>query len=477
MLFRNQKPSSSLSWLFGFIGALLASILVFSASIHTATPFIILGAACFCLFFFLKLEQAVLIVLILRSAIDIFSAQQVPAIYAVGLDILALAYIVLMMATGQRVYTDRFFWVFAGWIGLQSLWVILIPMGGLGMGGDHFIISLTEWVRLFSWLIVYLLVLQLKHLMRPQAAVNALFLSLVLPLSAAFLQICLPSSALPDFLAHRGNAYTDIAEATRINGTLGHPNALATFLVLFLGLTYWKLGHSKRRWPWLILMGIIALFIVSTKALVGLVMMGVLVVGLVLPRLTIPKLIGSSVLLMLVIFLFGSTEFGRERLMLFTEMPFFNDNLDISRAILMRRLTTNSFYWRLEQWSMLLDAWRQYPWLGYGFDSSRYLTNFTNAAHNDYIRALVESGIVGLLTFLGFLGGTAVYLIKKVSYQLTTPSQADLAITLLAFLLSAMVGMLTENVWSHTALFFYWFSLLSILNWNWNRTKESYVQS
>ncbi|MEB3360488.1 MAG: O-antigen ligase family protein [Synechococcales bacterium] len=477
MLLPDQQPLSIAGWIAGLASIVLAIPLVFSLHIHAALPLVLLGLVGFCLFFFLKPEQAVMSLLILRSGIDIFSAQQVPALFAIGLDGLAIAYIALMLATRQRVHTDRFFWFFAVWMALQSLWVVLLPLGGLGLGAGHTVTSLREWIRLFSWLMVYLIVLQMRGKIHPQTVVNTLFLSLVLPLSVAMLQVCLPASALPGFLAHRGTAFTDIEGASRVNGTLGHPNALATFLVLFLGLTYWQIGRSQRRWPWLIVMGLIVFFIINTKALVGLIMMGVLIISLILPRLTVPKLVGGILLMALVVVLFGSTEFGRERLHLFTQMPFFNENLDVSRAILMRQYINNSFYWRLEQWTMLLDAWREHPWLGYGFGSASKLTYLENAAHNDYIRALVDGGIVGLVAFLGFLVGAAVHLVMQCCSQLSTRPQVDLCLTLIAVLLAMLVGMITENIWSHTALFFYWLTLIAITGWNWRSPVENHIES
>lgn len=433
-------------------------------------PLLVSGAALLC--FFLKFEQTVMVLLVIRSAIDIFSAQQIPAAFAIGLDLLTLLYIGVAVLTGQRIFTSRFLWLFAGWIGVQTLWVILLPLGGLGMGSGHLTASLREWVRLFSLLMVYFLILQLQTRLAPKQVVTALFYSLPMPLTAATLQILLPASALPAFLSHRGNAFTELENASRINGTLGHPNALATFLVLFVGLTYWQATTRRTRWPWICLLGVLVFFIVSTKALVGLVMIAVLCFALVSRQLTIPKLLGSVLIVALIVFAFGSTEFGRERLALFTSLPFFNSDIDVSRAILLRQQTTNSFYWRLEQWTFLLRAWAQHPWLGYGFDAPRYLTHFNNSAHNDYIRALVESGIVGLVTFVSFLMALGVRLWRISVSQLSTPGQKSLAWTLLSVLLAMMAGMLTENVWSHTVLFFYWFALVAVAGFDWRSSAK-----
>lgn len=466
----STKPVTATSILVIFGGVLVAAVMGWGAGINFVIPLAMVVLVFSFLMLGLRFEYTVLSLLCVRSAIDIFSAQQIPALFAIGLDLLAMAYVALLLLTRQKVHTNRFFWFFAAWVVFQGLWVILLPMGGLGMGAGHTIVAFREWIRLFSWLMVYLLVMQLKGKIHPRSVVKTLFLSLILPVFAASLQLILPASALPQFLAHRGKAFTALENASRVNGTLGHPNTLVTFLVLFLGLLYWQMIHAKRSWPWLIPMGIVVFFIVATKALVGLVMTGVLITVIIAPRLSIPKFIGAIVVFGLIVALFASSEFGRERLLLFGTLPFFNPDLDLSRAILLRRLTTNSLYWRLEQWTLLLDAWQDERWLGYGWEASKFLTHLENKAHSDYVRALVEGGIIGFISYLTFLGGIAVHLVQICRSHLSTRVQGDLALVLLAMLIAMVVAMLTENIWSHTALFFYWLTLIALCSWDWRES-------
>ncbi|MGD1855741.1 MAG: O-antigen ligase family protein [Leptolyngbyaceae cyanobacterium] len=474
MTLKYSAPSVT-SFVVVFGGVLLAALMGWGAGISFVIPLVLAIAVLGALMLGLKFEHTVLTLLCLRSAIDVFSEQQLPAMFAIGLDLLAMAYVALLLLTRQKVHTGRFFWFFAGWVAFQGLWVVLLPMGGLGMGAGHTMTALREWIRLFSWVMVYLLVMQLKDKIHPKTVVKMLFLSLILPLCAAVLQLVLPASALPEFLAPRGNAFTALENASRVNGTLGHPNTLVTFLVLFLGLLYWQMTHSKRPWPWVVLMGVVMFFIVSTKALVGLVMTGILLMALIIPRITIAKFVGVTALMVAIVALFGSTEFGRERLMVFGTLPFFNDDLDLSRVFVLRGLTTNSFYWRLEQWTLLLDAWQDERWLGYGWGASRFLTPFENEPHNDYVRALVEGGIVGLISYLTFFAGVATQLVHTCRSHLSARPQVDLALVLLGILVAMMVGMVTENIWTHTALFFYWLTLIALCSWDWkepNRLKH-----
>ena len=421
--------------------------------------------------FFSQFEYTVLGLLILRSALDPFSAQQLPAAFAIGVDGLTLIYVVVQLLTRQAVHTDRFWWFFAGWVSLQGLWVVLMPLGGLGLDESYLSGSIREWIRLFSWLMVYLLVMQLKNRLSPQKVISALFLGLIIPVTIGLLQMFVPSS-LPTFLSGGGEEISSIPleEISRINGTLGLANTFATFLLLFIGLTLWKLNHAERRWFWLILLGTLALLFVGTKSLFSLIMLGIFVVVWIAPKLSLTNLIGGILLVILVIGIFGSSEFGQERLGSLSETPLFNSDIDLWRAILLSGGDGNSFNWRLSHWYLMLQQWQFHPVLGYGLASSILIGNGF-LAHNDYIRALVEEGICGFLMFLCFLILQASYLTQIIRSPFTSNEQRSLGSILLAVLAGMAGGMLTENIWSHTTLFFYWWALISIIGWNWKEEK------
>ncbi|AKG24492.1 O-antigen ligase family protein [Calothrix sp. 336/3] len=425
-------------------------------------------AIAICVYFFSSFEQAVLGLLILRSSLDILSDLQIPAAFAIGVDILAVLYVVFAVLTGKKVYTDNFWWFFLGWVFLQAMWMVLLPLGGLGLDGSFLAASAREWVRLFSWAMVYLLVMQLQDTIPPQRAISLLLLGLIAPLLLASLQMFVPS-ILPPILSHDGgtDAALSLAGESRIRGTLGHPNTFATFVLLFIGLTWWKLGQSREKWQWLILLGTLVFFYVSTKALFSLMMIGVFVLVLIAPRLKPLNIIAGLLLIAVVLGLFASSEFGQARLASLGNTPLFNPDMDVSRAILLSQGDNNSFNWRLSQWSYLLQRWEDYPMLGYGLGLSTYVSTNQLLPHNDYVRALVEGGIVGLVVYLGFFIAQGVRLWQLLKSPNITPSQRQLCQILLAILAAIPLGMITENIWSHTTLFFYWWTILAIAGWNW----------
>ncbi len=465
----NTKNTKTLLATWITLGGILGGILIgLGVAIKPLYVGVLLIAVPLMILFFSNFEKTVLGLLILRSSLDIFSAQQVPAVFAVGIVGLTILYVIIQLLTKQPIQTDEFWWFFVLWIALQSLWLILLIVGGLGLDSTYFGVSFREWFRLFSWLMVYLLIMQLRDKIHPSKVVDVLFLSLILPLTAGFLQVLLPASLLPSFLVPKGNVFFDIEGASRINGTFGHPNTFSSFLLLFIGLTCWKLEEKKMSLPWLLLLGVLIFFMAATKAIVGLVMTGVFIMAYISPKLSLTKLIGGILLVTIIVTLYISTDFGRERLMSLYDTPILNPDIDISKAILLKP-QGNSFNWRIAQWTHLLRAWQDAPLLGYGLNTATYIGPLQAYAHNDYIRSLVEGGLLGFFAFIFLL---KIYLFRLASILLKSSEKSkerNLCFILIAVLISLMVAMVTENIWSHTTLFFYWLTLMAIVGWNWNK--------
>lgn len=466
----HENRSFRLALLVGVGGVLVGSVVGLLVGIQPFLLILALVAVVAVVYFFAQFEQAVLGLLILRSSLDCFSAQQLPAVFALGVDALTLLYVTVMLLTGQTVRTDRFFWFFVAWVLLQGLWVILLPLGALGLDGSVLADSIREWIRLFSWVMVYLLVMQLKGRIPPKQVVYSLFWALLLPITVALLQMFVPS-VLPPMLAPSQGDFSGgpPSEGTsRVRGTLGHPNTFVTFTLMFMGLTYWRLTQSKQRLPWALLLGLLAFFYVSTKSLFGLMMLGTFIVVLIAPRLSPGSMIGGILLFVIVIGVFGSTEFGQARLGSVAQTPLGNPDIDVWRAILLAEGDGNSFNWRIAQWTYLLGRWQLFPIFGYGLGISQYVSTNKLYPHNDYVRALVEGGIVGFVIFLVFFGVQIMYLIQLFRNASPRNGQRELCLVLLAILLAIPVGMITENIWSHTNLFFYWWTLFGVANWNWD---------
>ncbi|MDM9381605.1 O-antigen ligase family protein [Chlorogloeopsis sp. ULAP01] len=458
---QTSSHSSRLALLVGLAGVGVGIVAGFLAGAKPLLLVLALIAVPTLIFFFARFEQAVLCLLILRSSLDVFSAQQIPAAFGIGFIFLTLLYVTVRLLIGKSVHTDGFWWFFAGWVMLQGLWVILLPVGGLGLDASFLPEAIREWVRLFSWAMVYLLVMQLKDRLPPEKVISSLFLALVIPIAVALMQMFLPS-LLPPFLA---------AGDGRIKGTIGHPNAFVSFLLLFIGLTWWKLNQSRQRLPWLCLLGLLVLCYASTKSLFGLMMLSVFVLVLIAPRLSPITLIGGMLLIALVMGLFVSSEYGQHRISSIANTPLLNPDMDISRAILLSQGDMNSFNWRLAQWNLILNRWQHHPILGYGLGLSIPVAGNGAYPHNDYLRALIEGGIMGLVSFVIFLIAQGVRLVQLIYSAPRGSAKRNLCFIMLAIFFSMPVAMVTENIWSQTPTFFYWWSVFAVAGWNWNETQ------
>ncbi len=468
---QSAKPTSPwLPWVIALLGVISG---VFVGCLSGAMPLVIgalFGGSLFITTFFLKFETVVICLLSVRVAIDCFSTLQLPTVFALGVNALTVLYLLVQAFRKHPIQTDWFFWALFTWWLIQGMWLVLMPLHGLGFGMEFFGESLREWIRLMSWVLIYILIMQLKGKIHPLDLIYSFFWSLIAPITVAVLQIVVPNILPGDLNLNAGESFSDgpSSEGSRIRGTLGHPNTFVTYLFMFIALTQWRLALAKDKLPWVIVLAMLAFFYVSTKALYSLMMLAVLITVLIAPRLSIGKLVGGIVFFALILFLFGSSEFGQERLASVGKTPLLNPDMDVSRAIILSKGDGNSFNWRIAQWSYVTTQADLYPWFGYGIGTSMKVSTNALLPHNDYVRAYVEGGIVGFYIYIGFLMlqvGRLIQLIRNARHNL---KQYNFCLTLLAIFLGLPVGMLTENIWSHTMFFFYWYALLAIAGWDWS---------
>ena len=419
--------------------------------------------------FFRNFELTVVGLLCLRSFLDFYSSYQMPAAFAIGVDLLVLLYVGRQLILRQPVHTDPFWWFLMGWVVLQGFWVALLPTSALGGTAFMAYEAMREWVRFFSLAMVYLLVMQLRDRIPPDKLISLLFISLIIPLLFALLQ-ALPIQ-LPDFLqSNVGWKDTWKATEARVTSTLGHYNSFASFSLLFMALSLWRVQMARKPLGWLLLVAGTLTCLVLSKSLTGLVMLLVFSTLYFLPKLKGKGIWGALALGVALVFILSS-EAAQERLVELDSTPLLNSDLSFARAAALQSLDNdgfrNSFNWRLLQWQGLIKNWQLHPWLGYGLASAKKLSQFGTTSHNDYVRFLVEEGIVGLGLFITFLLGQVARTVQIMRRSLPGSPQRALSQTLFAFSIAMMVGMAAGNVMVHTATFFYWWVLLAVLGWQW----------
>jgi O-antigen ligase len=96
---------------------------------------------------------------------------------------------------------------------------------------------------------------------------------------------------------------------------------------------------------------------------------------------------------------------------------------------------------RLTYWGDGLDAWKHSPIFGVGFGNFRSITEAEGAAHNSYVNALTELGLLGYIPFMVLLFLTATHM-RRAAQLKTRISASDQAY--LVGLYSALIGYLTS---------------------------------
>jgi O-antigen ligase len=247
--------------------------------------------------------------------------------------------------------------------------------------------------------------------------------------------------ALYQVTTHTG---LDVAGNIRSNGTFSHPNSAAMFFAIAVLVSLWLYLDHGRGLADALLTALFAAAVVATFSIDGLgSLVAMLVIfGALRPGRLRAKL-GPCAIAALVILVFVSTPLGSRRVVGET-------STSISAAE--RGETTSTLDTRLYRWKTLLPQWEESPIVGRGLGTTT--TAESTAAnrlnyllpHNEYLRYLVETGLLGLATLLAGLVSLVRSLIRKRSSAFAGPSGMINAPTLaLAVVAGCLVNSLADN--------------------------------
>jgi O-antigen ligase len=211
---------------------------------------------------------------------------------------------------------------------------------------------------------------------------RVIVLSTIIPLSFGFYQL----------LTNSGNQRT--LGFNRINGTFIHPNPYAFYLVVMLLVCVPLLLESKKKWErplygtLMLLMSISLVFTYARAAWLSLIL-GIVILAVVRYR----KLFLVTPLVVVILPILVPSIIDR-----------FQEALGFSQG-------KGSMFFRVELWSYLLPYFYDNPILGAGLGGfTNYVEKglgFVYMAHNDYLRVLIDTGIVGLIGYLAIWLGLA----------------------------------------------------------------------
>jgi len=292
--------------------------------------------------------------------------------------------------------------------------------------------TVQETIRLISILMSFITayILTIKIPDARKIIISTILLSALIPVTFALYQL-ITASGFTDNTGTEG----------RLFGTFNQPNAFASFLLLIISILTYKIFSRKIKSPE---KNFSKFLIFSTIALLLLTFsrggwLALLVFFTIFSLLKAPKLL--FITLGVSIMLFFTSQAIHERV-----EDIYNPPSD------------SSIRWRIRQWKNALAAWKLSPVYGYGAGTEIKIHEQEQGfhagnpyTHNDFIKALQETGIIGFTLFTLLLLTTIISLIKQYR-SLSNKDEKLFVLVVLLFFVSEIVFGMSSNIWRGTAV-------------------------
>ena len=323
-----------------------------------------------------RFEMFVLALLVARTSLDALQFDSSSS----ALDPAALLGM-LFLGTGVVWLVAQ--WREAGRIELSSLGKAAVGLSGAALIGALVAPDLwaatVEWSRIASVCLMLLVVERVSA--RPafrQQVVLAVMAAAVVPLGVAAWQIW------------TGAGLFDAGGFERVRGTFTHSNPLAAFLVLIVVMAFAHAVHLRSPGPRALAGAVLAvssagLLVTYTRAAWLAALVGVLVVAATRGRRWFAAVLVSLALVVIIVPGVSAR---------------FADLADERTA---RGEPGNSLTWRTEYWGEALGLSTGSPVTGIGLLGVTAETDEAKQPHNDFLRAYVELGLLGLAAYLWFI--------------------------------------------------------------------------
>ena len=402
---------------------LIVAALIIALPMKAALASSIVGA--FVILALVDTRVAVLALLLVRSSMDVTAT--VPLLSASGSANVNAAAMMSFLAIG----------IFAAHVALSHIDLSRVPLAkpmglvlaiafvGIAMSPAK-MISLQDWIRVLGGYCVYVLVVDLMETREQQRwLVRVLLASALAPVTVGIWQ----------YVNHTGN--TDTPGLVRIYGTFTHPSPYSFYLVQMIPLAAVFFVHTRSKFARLGLGVMIpamlfCVFEAQTRgAWVGLIV-SVAVFSIARARWTlifIPLVLGAA---------FFGVSSVRAR---------------VSNAT----STTGSVMWREHQWQHALGIASAPKLATVGTGLGAVQTDLGQPTHNEYLRMLVETGLLGLIVTL------ALYvklwrLAQRAERMATDAFERDVLLAFLMAFAGRAVIALSDNVLDLPALEWYFWA-------------------
>jgi O-antigen ligase len=227
----------------------------------------------------------------------------------------------------------------------------------------------------------------------------------------------------------------------RANATFSHPNSAALFFALAVMASLWHYLDDGRRRVDAILGAIYAIAAIATFSLGGLAsLLAMLLTFGILQRGLFGVKLGAWAAAALVVIVFLATPLGAERIASESSTAIGSYSYQVNSA------SHSSLAWRFFKWQALIPEWEKSPVLGGGLGTTVTAegTSENKTAgilpHSEYVRYLVETGVLGLITlFWGVIILIRQLARRRSAVNVHDPGKLGIAITV-GFLVDALAA-------------------------------------
>lgn len=396
------------------------------------------------------LEKTLVFILVIRPSLDLFthitlygSSLRINPASLLSLFIIMLGFFCFWQCSNderKNLCKNPLIWGLCVWILPLFLWAV-IPVITIG---TERLSGIREWVRLFSFIPLTMMVLYITQSTKRLTLIYAVMASFVIPAMVGIYQWMFQESDL-------------IKNVPRLSSTFVHPNSFAFYLVLIACLFYWMLRSSRHKAIGGIGLILSLALLISTYSFTGAITLMTAAFILLLGANRHLR-IASIIAVILFCTVFAVSPIGYQRM---------KDELHIENLDLIEQTgkQTSSLTWRFVNWRFLYRQWKLSPIVGHGLESIPIINPMLNRdkvgsdAHNDYILYLTETGMIGLLLYLCML-----VFVGKALWQAYRRAKNDegknLALTALALYGAWLVSSVADNLISVTA---YQYALWTIM--------------
>jgi O-antigen ligase len=321
-----------------------------------------------------------------------------------------------------------------------SKWLIAFWLAGVVslMGSHHLQAGLTESLRIMAVVMMFIVLEQLIRSRQTMFQVLAAsFASLLIPLGYTLYGFLLghPASEQKSGL-------------TRIIGTFAQSNSYArylTFMIIF-GMAIYPFVQGRLRTTLRLLLACSVVFLLLTLTLTSILagMVGLFIIGIARRQALIFGLVAIAAVALIAV-------------------PGLSSRVNTvqTQPTATGQAQGNTLAWRFSYWAEVLPLANSNPVTGIGVGATSLTTDAAKQPHNDFLRAYVETGLIGLFVYTGMLGSLLVACRRAVRISVRGTLNHAIAVGALACVVCVIIESIASNVITNSVALWYLMSFVA----------------